>query len=167
MNYKHDFFAWAKLYLISFLMIAQTLIFAQNCASLPTFNVTLVDGQTITTSATWVSQNIRISGTVAFNAPVTMVGCTVLMDPGATLNVNSTFKIAALNPNTSNPTRTTIFACTTMWNAINVNFGASIEFSNSNIQGGISGIAFMQGYLSSTSSITGCIFIPHAATFCA
>lgn len=128
---------------------------AQDCANLPAFNQVYTNGQTVMTPTTFTNQNIRISGTVAFNASVTMVRCTLLLDPGAVLNINnSTFILAA----DAAGNRSVIFGCTSMWQAINVNVGSAIIFRNSTIQDGLQGIVFQQGFLPNLTEIRGCIF---------
>ncbi len=76
------------------------------------------------------------------------------MDPGAILNINnSTF---SLLDNAAG--RSVIFGCTTMWSAINVNWGGAVIFRNSNIQDGAFGLVFNQGFLNGVTQISGCSF---------
>lgn len=126
---------------------------SQSCNPLPAFNQQF-NNQTLNAPQTFTAQNIRITGTVNFNANITMVRCTVLMDPGAILNINnSTFSLL------DNATgRSVIYGCTTMWQSINVNANGAVILRNSNIRDGVFGLVFNQGFLNGVTQISGCSF---------
>jgi hypothetical protein len=91
--------------------------------------------------------NIRITGTVNFNANVSFTNCLIRLDPGAIINVNNnaTFTLLAAS---------NIFACATQWQAINVNAGGAIVFRNSFIQGGRQGIVLNTGFNNASCVLT-------------
>ena len=128
-------------------------LYSQSCNPLPTFNQQF-NNQTLNVAQTFTAQNIRITGTVNFNANITMVRCTVLMDADAVLNINnSTFSLL------DNATgRSVIYGCTTMWSATNVNSNGAVILRNSNIRDGIFGLVFNQGFLNGVTQISGCSF---------
>lgn len=126
---------------------------SQSCSPLPVFNQQF-NNQTINIAQTFTAQNIRITGTVNFNANITMVRCTVLMDPGAILNINnSTFSLV---DNAAG--RSVIFGCGSMWQSINVNANSAVILRNSNIRDGIFGLVFNPGFLNGVTQISGCSF---------
>ncbi len=138
----------------SFILVALMLSFlwdlnGQSCNPLPTFNRTFTN-TTVTTAATFTSENIRITGTVNFNANITLAYCTVLMDPGAILNINNaTFGLLY---------GSRIYGCDGMWKAIKVNDKSSIVFENSVIRDGQQGIVFGPKFNNENTRITGCYF---------
>jgi hypothetical protein len=143
-----------NLYLIPLILIGYSTM-GQDCNHLPTtFDRVFNNGMVVTTAASFANINIHISGTVSFNADISFVGCNVFMDPGATLNINNSHFIAT----SSSTQKTFIFGCTTMWNAVNINAGGSIEISNTEISDGNHGIAFHQGYNPALSGIWNCNF---------
>lgn len=85
------------------------------------------------------------------------------MDPGAIINVNgATFNLW----NNANGL-SFIFACTTMWQAINVNNGGSISFRGSSIRGGKQGIVINPGFNNGASEITNCSFTGNSSAITA
>ena len=107
-------------------------------------------------ATTYTNQNIRITGTVNFDANVTMVRCTLLLDANAVLNIrnNATFRVEAdLAGN-----RSVFFGCGTMWNSINISQGCALILRNSIIRDGRNGIVFRNGFNNTVSEISGNIF---------
>ena len=138
--------------------------YAQNCAALPIFNTSFTN-QNLNVATTYTNQNIRITGTVNFNANVTMVRCTVLLDPGAILNIgnNATFRVEAdLAGN-----RSVLFGCGTMWNSININQGCALILRNSIIRDGRKGLVFRNGFNNAISEIVGNIFTKNSVAITA
>jgi hypothetical protein len=137
--------------LLTYLACAQ----AQDCNNLPVFTVNL-NNQTINASTTYPAGTaIRITGTVNFNANVTMISCTVLMDPGAVLNINnSTFTLLDTdNDRTTTSDASFIFGCTQMWQAINVNVGGAVVWRNSIMRDGVQGLTFNAGFNNGSTEI--------------
>ncbi|MCE7921494.1 MAG: right-handed parallel beta-helix repeat-containing protein [Haliscomenobacteraceae bacterium CHB4] len=115
---------------------------AQDCNNLPAFQVNW-NNQTITTPAVYNNQNIRVTGTVTFNADITMVRCTVLLDPGATIVVGAGTIFSASSDAAG---RTVFFGCTGMWNSITVGNNAAIKFRECTIRDGEYGILLQGNY---------------------
>ena len=138
----------------------------QNCSSLPVFNFTF-NSQNPNINVPTVfpaNSNIRITGTVNFNANVTMPRCTLLMDQGAILNINnSTFTLTADVAGN----RSVIFGCTTMWQAINVNQGAAVIFRDCTIGDGRLGLVFNQGFNNSLTELRGNFFVANSTAITA
>jgi hypothetical protein len=150
------------LLLLALSLMRPTDLTGQSCDPLPTFNRTF-SNTTVTAPAMFVGENIRITGTVNFNANITMVRCTVLMDPNAVLNINnSTFSLVG---NLSG--RSVIYGCGFMWQAINVRANAAVRLENSDIRDGIQGVAFFNGFLNGVTQISGCEFSRNLASITA
>jgi hypothetical protein len=128
----------------------------QNCNPLPAFDQQF-NNQTLNQPQTFIAQSIRITGTVNFNANITMLGCTILMDPGAVLNINnSVFSLLSSLPNGFG--RSVIYGCNTMWQSINVNAGSAVILRYSDIRDSRLGLVFQQGFLNGVTEIKGCRF---------
>jgi hypothetical protein len=137
-------------------------LYSQSCNPLPVFNQQF-NNQTLNQAQTFTAQNIRVTGTVNFNANITMVRCTVLMDPGAVLNINnSTF---SLLDNAAG--RSVIYGCNSMWQSINVNANSAVILRNSNIRDGRLGFVFQQGFINGVTQISGCTFARNSASITA
>jgi len=133
---------------------------SQDCDDLPPFFFEYNNESVNTPLSLQGGTTVRIKGTVNFNANVTMVNCTILMDPGAVLNINnSTFTMqdADNNAATANDA-SVIFACNQMWQSINVNHGAAIIWRNSLIQGGRQGVVFAPNFNNAITELTGNTF---------
>ncbi len=137
-------------------------LYSQSCNPLPAFNQQF-NNQTINVAQTFTAQNIRITGTVNFNANITMVRCTVLMDPGAILNINNS-RFSLLDNATG---RSVIFGCTARWTAINVNANSAVILRNSDVRDGAMGFVFFQGFLNSVTQISGCSFLRNSSSITA
>lgn len=143
------------------ILLGSNLAIGQDCNNLPVYTAgNTFNNVTITQPISRIDQNIRISGTVNFNANVTFTNCIILMAPNAVININNS--IFRLLPGVigtpSAGMRSVIFGCGTMWQSINVNTGSGIVFTNSNIRDGRQGIVFKSGFNNATSEITGCSF---------
>ncbi len=125
-----------------------------DCGNLPSFPIHL-NNQTIANATVYNTQNIRISGTVNFNASVSMFGCTVLMDPNATLNVNAGMFTAR---NNANGTQTVFFGCTSMWNTINIHNSAGIDMRNCIVQDAQRALTFFNNFDNAGSIIQDNLF---------
>lgn len=142
--------------ILMLILFEATNSFEQSCNPLPTFN-TVFTNQTVSTAQVFTSQNIRITGTVNFNANITMINCDILMDPGAVLNINnSTFTLKSYFANGFG--RSHIYGCTQMWGSININANGAINFQNSDITDSRFGIICNQGFSNGICQVTGCTF---------
>jgi hypothetical protein len=134
--------------------IVPNLILAQDCNNLPSFDFTFTNNSQIP-GQIFNNKNIRITGTVTFTSNVAMNGCTVLLDPESVIQLSPGVKISAAN---SNGVKTKFFGCGSMWSAIRIRTGNTIQFIGCIIQDGISSIQFSQGYVTSNSYLINCQF---------
>jgi hypothetical protein len=151
--------------LLLLLLTSNLVMYGQNCNATftlantftnQTINVATVRGAAPPAAVT----NIRITGTVNFNANVTFTNCLIRLDADAVINVNnlSTFTVQSAS---------TIFACVTQWRAINVNNGGSIVFRNSNILNGRQGIVLNTGFNNANCVLTDNFFINNSSAITA
>jgi hypothetical protein len=148
------------------LVVFQTLLLnlqAQDpCSNGTTFSKTFAQGENVNSATSFLNTRIKVPAntTVNFNANVTMTGCTLVIGSNSVIRVqNSTLSL------TGNGTRTLVTGCTNMWSSIELNSGARINLSNSDIRHGQTAFNFKTGSNPGASSVVGCNFDANVLCF--
>lgn len=143
--------------IIAFVVAAIIESSAQACCNIlpPAANDVFFTNATVNNPQTLSNQNVYISGTVNFNAAITMSRCTVFMCTNAILNVNNA---ALVVQDDLAGNRSIITGCTQIWQAIRINQGSSIVLDNCVVRDGIDGIQFNTGFLNTASRIENSAF---------
>jgi hypothetical protein len=117
----------------------------------------------ITTPMVFTGQTLKVPNntTVTFSANVTMAGCTLVIGSNSFIKVqNSTFTLSM-----NGSTRSVIRGCVNMWQSIELNSGAIINLSNSDIRHGSTAFNFKTGSNPGASSVVGCNFDANVICF--
>lgn len=119
----------------------------------------------VNTATVYTNQTIHITGTVSFNANVTMTACTVLMEPNAILNItnNTVFTMLA----SSNGVPTVVKGCTAMWNSINVLAGGAVDWRNSVVRDGMTALTVANNFRQDLSALTNMTFTANSVAIAA